>query len=195
MTNQWLHIKNWHIIYISCHCSIITTCYLSHVFFYTLRICWYSKKKFNWKLLCICKHSKGGNVFSKYTNKRLSHFYVYGYNKTIINVSKNNNTLFTHLWTIHSIYLYLVSTYNKWMVAYEKLNSSLCFPPPFNYNQCLLNLPCFFKYMFIHYGFFNTLTFFFNWQLLCMLKHSKRFLFFSQYMDKRYVSRSMIILR
>ncbi len=34
-----------------------------------------------------------GNSFSKYKDKRLPHFYVYGYCKIIINVSKKLNTL------------------------------------------------------------------------------------------------------
>ncbi len=37
-------------------------------------------------------HSKGENVFSNYTNKRLSCFHVYGYYKVIANVLKNTNT-------------------------------------------------------------------------------------------------------
>jgi hypothetical protein len=37
------------------------------------------------------KHSKGGNVFSKYMDKKLPCFYAYGYYKIIVNVSKNSN--------------------------------------------------------------------------------------------------------
>jgi hypothetical protein len=41
------------------------------------------------------KHSKGGNVLTKYMDKGLPSFYVYGYWKVIANVSKNINTLLT----------------------------------------------------------------------------------------------------
>jgi hypothetical protein len=130
----------------------------------------------------MCKHSKGGNVFSKYTNKRLPRFYVYGYYKIIINVSKNSNTLFTHLWTIHSIYHHLVSTCNKWMVAYQKLNSSLCFPPPFNYNQYLLNFLCFFNTLNIcSYIKDFTFIFFSIGNCYACLNIAKYFFFFTIY--------------
>jgi len=33
MTNRWLHIKNWQLIYVSRHFSIITNCYLPCVFY------------------------------------------------------------------------------------------------------------------------------------------------------------------
>lgn len=55
MTNIWLHIKNWHLIYISHHFSIITK------FFNTLKVCWYTiiiiintLKTISWKLTCTC---------------------------------------------------------------------------------------------------------------------------------------------
>lgn len=40
-------------------------------------------------------------------DKKLPHFYVYGYYKIIVHVSKNNNTLLAHLWTIHSTYYHM----------------------------------------------------------------------------------------
>ncbi len=43
------------------------------------------------------KHNKGGEFFQKYMGKKLPCFYVYGYHKIVVKVSKNNNTLFTHL--------------------------------------------------------------------------------------------------
>jgi hypothetical protein len=41
------------------------------------------------------KHSKGENVFSKYMNRKLLCFHVYGYYKGIIKVLKNTNKIFT----------------------------------------------------------------------------------------------------
>jgi hypothetical protein len=121
-------------------------------FFNTLRICWYTKKKFNGKFSYMPKHSRGGNVSSKLMDKRLPCFYVYGYCKIVVNVSKNNNTIFTNLWILHSIYHHLFSTHCKWMVAYQKLTHSVCFSPLFNHNQYCY-LPCAFqyiKYLFTH---------------------------------------------
>jgi hypothetical protein len=43
------------------------------------------------------KHYKGRKRFLKYMDKKLPHFYVYGYYKIIVHVSKNNNTLLAHL--------------------------------------------------------------------------------------------------
>jgi hypothetical protein len=37
------------------------------------------------------KHSKGGNFFPKYMDKKLPCFYAYGYYMIVVNVSKNNN--------------------------------------------------------------------------------------------------------
>ncbi len=91
-------------------------------------------KKFNWSFHTCINITKVGN-FSKSMEKRLPCFYVYGYYKIIVNVSKNSNTLFTHLWTLHFIYHHLFSTHDKWMVAYQKLTYNLCFPPLFNHNQ------------------------------------------------------------
>jgi hypothetical protein len=43
------------------------------------------------------KHNKGVILFSNYMDKGLWHFYVYGYYKIIINIWKNNNTLFIYV--------------------------------------------------------------------------------------------------
>jgi hypothetical protein len=42
-------------------------------------------------MLSMLKHNKGGKIYSKYIEKRLLCFQVYGYCKGIINVSKNTN--------------------------------------------------------------------------------------------------------
>ncbi len=102
MTNWWLHIQNWHLVYVSCHFSIITNFYLSCVFLIHLGFV-NTIKKLNYNLLCMTKHNKDIYI-SKYMDKRLSCLYVYGCSKIVVNVLKNKNTLFTHLWTLHSIY-------------------------------------------------------------------------------------------
>jgi hypothetical protein len=63
MTNQWLHVKTWHLVYISYQFSMITKCYLPCVFFFTLKICWYNINQFNWRLSCMLKHYKGRKRF------------------------------------------------------------------------------------------------------------------------------------
>ncbi len=66
-------------------------------FFYTLRICWQTEKNSIESFHTCLNIAKVKLCFSKSMDKRLPHFYVYGYCKTIVNVSYNNNTLFTHL--------------------------------------------------------------------------------------------------
>jgi hypothetical protein len=131
-----------------CFLQLFNFCQLSFTnwFFNTLKICWYTKKKFNEKFSYMPKHSRGGNVFSKLMDKRLPCFYAYGYCKTIVNVSNNNNTIFTNLWILHSIYHHWFSTHDKWMAAYQKLTYSVCFPPLFNHNQYCY-LPSVFQYI------------------------------------------------
>ncbi len=57
------------------------------------------------------KHNKGGNLFSKYIDKKLSCFYAYGYYKIVVNVSKNSNISEQDV----SPYI-LISICDKWML-------------------------------------------------------------------------------
>ncbi len=103
------------------------------------------------------KHSKGGKFFSKYMDKRLACFYVYGYSKIIVVLYSNV------VWPTHSMYDYFF-THEKLMVAYQKLTPGL----HFNYNQ-LLFATCFFDTLKICW----YIKIKFNWKLLCISKHSK----------------------
>jgi hypothetical protein len=108
-THRWVvywYFWNWHLTYISCHFSIVRLKLLYTMWFLIhLRISWYIKDFFNYKLACMSRHSKGGNFFSKYMDKGLLCYYVYGYCKIIVNVSKKINTLLAccvasafHIW-------------------------------------------------------------------------------------------------
>jgi len=99
-------------------------------------------KKFNWKLPCMFKHSKGWKVFSKYMHMGLSWFYVYGYCKIVVNLSK----ILTHyshvVWLVQFMHEYFF-THDKSMAMYKKLTLSLHLLPLFNYSQLLFAMSFF----------------------------------------------------
>jgi hypothetical protein len=132
---RYFHTWNWHLVYVFCHFSILVNCHLPCVFFNTLRICWHTKKNSMESFHTCLNIVEVGMFFSKLMDKRLPCLYVHGYCKTVVNVSKNNNTIFTNLWILHSIYHHLFSTHDKWMATYKKLTYNLCFSPLFNHNQ------------------------------------------------------------
>jgi hypothetical protein len=117
---------------------------ICHVFLDTLRISWYTKDFFNWKLPCMFKHSKGGKVFSKPMDKGLPCYYIYGYFKIVVNVSKKILIHYSHIvWPMHSIYDYFF-THDKLMATHKKLTPSLRFLPLFNCSKLSFAM-CFFK--------------------------------------------------
>jgi len=83
----------------------------------TLRICWYIRK-ISIESSHTCLNIAKVGIFSKSMDKSLPCFYTYSYCKIVVNLSKNSSTLFTHLWTLHSIYHHFFFTHDKWMVAY-----------------------------------------------------------------------------
>jgi hypothetical protein len=101
MTNEWLHIKNWHIIYVfPPFLNHNQYCYLSIVF-NTLNICSHINDfLIHWRFFQLTivvhmpKHSKGEFFGSKYVDKKLLCFQVYGYYKVIIKVLENTNKIF-----------------------------------------------------------------------------------------------------
>jgi hypothetical protein len=74
LTNWWLHIQNWHLVYVSYHFSIITIFYLSCVFLIHLGFV-DTLKKLNYKLLCMSKHNKYIYIFQN-TWTRGCHAYM-----------------------------------------------------------------------------------------------------------------------
>jgi len=124
MTNGWLHIKNWHIVYVSHHFSTIINIVICQLFFNTLNICLHINDfLIHWRffeltiVVHMLKNSKGENVFSKYMDKLLC-FQVYGYYK-VIKVSGNTNTIdvssLFHIWQI----------YGNWYLVYNSHNFSI----------------------------------------------------------------------
>jgi len=72
---------------------------ICHMFLDILKISWYIKKK-SIESYHACTNIARVKFFSsKYMDKGLPHFYVYGYCKMIVNISKNINTLLTHCMT------------------------------------------------------------------------------------------------
>jgi len=71
------------------------------------------------------KHNKGGNLFSKYIDKKLSCFYAYGYYKIVVNVSKNSN-----ISEQDSPCITIYFNFHMWQMdaTYQKLTSNLCLP-------------------------------------------------------------------
>jgi hypothetical protein len=71
-------------------------------------------------------------------DKGLRGFYVYGYWKIIVNVSKNINTLLTCVSNAFHVWLF----FHTWQidVAYEKIDIYLTFLVFFNYNQVLIGI-------------------------------------------------------
>ncbi len=122
----------------------------------TLRICWYTKKH-SIESCHACLNITKVGFFFKFHGQEVATFLYLWLSYDSCYVSKNNNTLFTHLWTLHSIYHHLFSTHDKWM-AYN-----LCFLPLFNHNQyCYfsiffntLNICSHINDFLIHWGFFS----------------------------------------
>jgi hypothetical protein len=87
---------------------------ICHVFLDTLRISWYTKEFFNWKLPFMSKHKHGWEFFSKYMDKGLLCYYVYDYCKIIVNVYfKKKIPLLTRCVT-NAFHLWLFSCMTNW---------------------------------------------------------------------------------
>jgi len=104
---------------------------------FTTCFCWYIKKN-SIESCCACQSMTRVGMFFQNTWTKGCHIY-----KSIIiilkiiNLSKNTNTLLTHLWTLN-MYQHLFSTCDTWMVIrYQKSTSRLCFSWFFNCNQLL----------------------------------------------------------
>ncbi len=107
---------------------------ICHVFLDTLRISWYTKEFFNWKLPFMSKHKRGWEFFSKYMDKGLPRYYVYDYCKIIVNVFLKKKYT-THTMCDQCIPSMTNFTHDKLMATYKKLTPSLYFLPLFNCSQ------------------------------------------------------------
>jgi hypothetical protein len=103
---------------------------ICHVFLDALKI-------FSIESYHVCLNiTKVGKIFSKYMHKGLSHFYVYGYWKIVLNLSKILIQYSHVVWLVQFMYEYFF-THDKSRATYKKLTPSLHLLPLFNYNQLL----------------------------------------------------------